>query len=371
MTSIASVIDDDIKKMLADEWEDKVEAEGEGETEVADDLQVEVIEDYKHVIGKHKAKKIFPGIGKFAASIEVEVFSKEYWPEWARPYIPDVDNTYIFPKEQTEAIVGFITRPSKRAAFMSGPKGTGKSSLPEQIAARLNIPLFRVNLSRDSTSDSLMGGIKTVINPGGHMELGWAPGPVELAAICGDGAWCLIDEFSFTPAGCNVSLQRVLERFGKLYLETKPNEHERLVSPGPNFKIFATDNTKLQGDLSGGYTGTHVQNEATIDRFQVTIDVPYMGSDHEIKLVMRKVPEADKPFIEKAVQVAALIRTCYNKGELSLTMSPRGLIEWADDYVFWGKTKGSMKRGYDESFANKLGPEDAAKAKEFFRKTFG
>lgn len=369
MTSIASVIDDDIKKMLADEWEDKVEMDEP--TEIADDLQTIVDEVYAHVVGKHKAKKIFPSLGKLAADIEVTVYDRNFWPEWARPYIPDVDNTYIFPKEQTEALISFVTRPTKRACFMSGPKGTGKSSLPEQVAARLCVPLFRVNLSRDSTSDSLMGGIKTIINPSGHMELGWAPGPVELAAICSDGAWCLIDEFSFTPAGCNVSLQRVLERGGKLYLETKPNEHERLISPGVNFKIFATDNTKLQGDLSGGYTGTHVQNEATIDRFQVTIEVPYMGSDHEIKLVMKKIPDADKPFIEKAVQVAQLVRTCYNKGELSLTMSPRGLIEWADDYVFWGKTKGAMKRGFDESFANKLGPEDAAKAKEFFRKTFG
>lgn len=333
----------------------------------------EEIEAYVAKPGKRKAGSVFKGyLGKGnIASIELTVYEETFWPEWARPYIPDVDNTYVFPRVQLEAIVSFISRPNKRAAFLHGPKGTGKSSLPEQVAARLRIPLFRVNLSRDSTTDSLMGGIKTRMRDDGHMELAWAQGPIEMAAICGSGAWTMIDEFSFTPSGVNGAMQRVLERGGKAYFESKPNEHERLVTPGPTFRIFATDNTRLQGDTNGNYSGTHVQNEATIDRFQTTVEVPYMGNEHEIKLVSRKVPDCDKLWITKMVSVAQLIRTAYNKQDISLTMSPRGLIEAAEDYVFWGSDKNAGLRAFNESFCNKLSPEDAQKAREFYRKVMG
>lgn len=362
--------DEDLTKMLYSALED----DATPAPEVAAEEPPEEIEAYAHKPGTRAAAKVFkPALkgGGPAAKLDVTVYERSFWPEWAQNYIPEVDDTYVFPKEQLETIVSFISRPNKRACFLHGPKGTGKSSLPEQVAARLNIPLFRVNLSRDSTSDSLMGGIKTRINEAGQMELAWAPGPIELAAIAATGAWVLIDEFSFTPSGVNAAMQRVLERNGSAYFESKPNEHERLIKPGATFRIFATDNTRLQGDLTGNYSGTHVQNEATIDRFQTTIEVPYMGADHEVRLVHRKVPECPKDWIVKMVAVASHVRTSYNRGDMSLTLSPRGLIEAAEDFVFWGADKKAGARAFNDTFVAKLSPEDGTKAREFYRKVFG
>lgn len=314
--------------------------------------------------GKHKFSKVF-GSTFSGKDFDVTVYEDSDWPEWARPMIPKVDEAYVFSPYHTERLLAFSLRPAKRAAFLHGPTGSGKSTLPEQICARLRIPMFRINLSRDSTSESLMGGIKTKPNEHGNIMLDWSPGPIELAAMC--GGWVLIDEFSFTPPGTNTAMQRVLERGGDLYLEAKPNEHERLVKPKGTFKMIATDNTRLQGDSNGNFVGTHVQNEATINRFQLTLHVPYMDEDHELALVKGKVPTIDDTQLKRMREAAKLIRTAYDKGEITLTLSPRGLIEWAEEAVFWD----DVATAFCDTFWNKLGTDAQAVAGEIYRKVFG
>lgn len=314
--------------------------------------------------GKHKFSKVF-GPTFSGKDFEVEVFADSHWPDWALPMIPTVDESYVFSPYHTERMLAFMLRPSKRAALLHGPTGSGKSTLPEQICARLRIPMFRINLSRDSTVESIMGGIKTKPNEKGNIMLDWAAGPVELAAI--SGGIVLMDEFSFTPSGTNTALQRVMERGGALYLEAKPDEHARLVTPKPSFKIIATDNTRLQGDSNGNYVGTHVQNEATINRFQLTMHVPYMDEDHELTLVKGKVPQMDDDQLRKMREVAKLVRSAYDKGEITLTLSPRGLIEWAEEAVYWD----DMATSFCDTFYNKLGTDAQQIAGEIYRKVFG
>src|SRR5262245_59744156 len=59
------------------------------------------------------------------------------------PHVPDIDEAYQYDPETTRAILaGFAF---DRRVMVQGYHGTGKSTHIEQVAARLNWPLIRVN----------------------------------------------------------------------------------------------------------------------------------------------------------------------------------------------------------------------------------
>lgn len=296
----------------------------------------------------------------------VPKYDDDQWPEWAREYIPDVLTGYVFPAEQTESLVAGLFKLNCRAQLLHGPKGSGKSSLTEQICAVLRIPFFRVNMSMDAESGRVFGNVD--VQEG---SMGWVKGAAEMAATCNDGAILQIDEASACPAGISLSMQWMLEKNGKIFLADKPmNETKygkRQIIPGPNFRVVLTDNTQLQGDTTGNYSGTMVQNEAFIDRISQAIHIGYMDPAHEVKVIMAHVADVPKNLAQTMVTTANLIRGSYDSGKMQYTMSPRGLIEWAQHAVFWGDTA----RAYKSTFYAKLIPEDKKIADEHFRNATG
>ena len=60
------------------------------------------------------------------------------------PHVPDIDEAYKFDPETTRAILAGFAH--DRRVMVQGYHGTGKSTHIEQVAARLNWPLIRVNL---------------------------------------------------------------------------------------------------------------------------------------------------------------------------------------------------------------------------------
>ena len=288
------------------------------------------------------------------------------WPEWAQPYIPEPLAGYIFPKEQTEELVTGLFITSKRAQLLYGPKGSGKSSLTEQICAVLRIPFFRVNMSQDAESGRVFGTVD--VQEG---SMGWIPGAAEMAATAAEGAILQVDEVSACPPGVNLSMQWMLEADGKIFLADKPNNPgkygERMITPGENFRVVCTDNTQLQGDTTGKYRGTNVQNEAFLDRMQAAIYLGYLSREHEEQVVMGRCPDVPKNIVDQMLRIAQMVRSSYDAGEMQYTMSPRGLIEWAKETMFWG----DLKRGFKTTFFAKLIQEDQEVAKKHYYDVVG
>ena len=80
------------------------------------------------------ARKVF-GVD---IDMEVPAFSKK------SEHVPEIDKAYIFDDQTTQAIcAGFAYN---RRVMVQGYHGTGKSTHIEQVAARLNWPLVRINL---------------------------------------------------------------------------------------------------------------------------------------------------------------------------------------------------------------------------------
>src|SRR5665647_3794335 len=71
------------------------------------------------------------------------------------PHVPEIDSDYRFDRPTTLAILAGFAH--NRRVIVTGYHGTGKSTHIEQVAARLNWPMVRVNLDSHISRIDLVG----------------------------------------------------------------------------------------------------------------------------------------------------------------------------------------------------------------------
>jgi cobaltochelatase CobS len=293
-----------------------------------------------------------PSFGDFA----VRVLPDNTDAEIAR-LVPRVDEDYVVQKNEAALLVAGIEDGDK--TLITGPTGSGKSSLIKYVCAKLNRPFIRINMSGDVESASLFG---TLIARSGDTP--WTDGAITEA--CKFGAVCLVDEWELMPAEIAMGMQNLLEDNGYLYLKEKPGtSDDRTITPHDNFRLVFAGNTVGQGDTTGAFSGVGVQNTATIDRFTNTIRLNYLDSKHEVAIITSKTNLA-KEIATKMVRVASLVRNAYDDGKVGLTMSPRTLINWAKKC-----NRYEIKYALQVAFLEKLTPDDSKSVYEFYTKVFG
>lgn len=245
--------------------------------------------------------------------------------------------------------------------LITGPTGSGKSSLIEYCCAMTHRPFVRINMTGDIESSILFGQL--VVESG---ATAWKDGPITEAVRY--GAVVLVDEWDVTPPEILFGLQWLFEEGGKLFLKEMPGEtKDKFITPHDNFRLVCAGNTVGQGDDTGRYSGTNVQNNASIDRFQTTIVLDYLSTDAEEKIIVDNCVGVDPALPARMVSFANLVRTACKQNNINLTMSPRTLINWGRKTV---KLK-NPKRALHLAFANKLRESDHKIVGEFFQKVFG
>jgi cobaltochelatase CobS len=293
-----------------------------------------------------------PSFGDFG----VELLPDSPNPDVAR-LVPKVDADYVVQEAEAALLVAGIVDADK--TLITGPTGSGKSSLVKYVCAKLNRPFIRINMSGDVESAALFG---TLVVRGGATV--WEDGAITEAAKY--GAVCLVDEWELMPAEIAMGMQNLLEDGGYLYLKEKPGtSEERTVEPHDNFRLVFAGNTVGQGDTTGAFSGVGVQNTATIDRFTNTIRLGYLNPKHEVSIITSKSNVPAK-LAADMVKLATLVRTAYEQGKLGLTMSPRTLINWARK-----QQRYDVQYALQVSFMEKLTPDDAKSVQELYTKVFG
>ena len=175
----------------------------------------------------------------------------------ADEHVPDLDPDYLFDRDTTLAILAGFAH--NRRVMITGYHGTGKSTHIEQVAARLNWPLVRVNLDSHISRIDLVGKDAIVLQDGKQVTefrdgiLPWAL--QNNIALC-------FDEYDAGRPDVMFVIQRVLEVSGRLTLL----DQKRVIKPHPSFRLFATANTVGLGDTSGLYHGTQQINQGQMDR---------------------------------------------------------------------------------------------------------
>jgi cobaltochelatase CobS len=278
-------------------------------------------------------------------------------------HVPEIDLSYKFDPQTTLAVcAGFA---HDRRVMVQGYHGTGKSTHIEQIAARLNWPLVRINLDSHISRIDLVGKDAIVLKDGKQVTefregmLPWAlQRPIAL----------VFDEYDAGRPDVMFVIQRVLEVQGKLTLL----DQNRVIKPNPYFRLFATTNTIGLGDTSGLYHGTQQINQGQMDRWSIVTTLNYLAHDVEADIVTAKSPAYDTPegrrTIAAMVRVADMTRNAFMNGDISTVMSPRTVITWAQNAEIFG---GDLALSFRLTFLNKCDELERATVAEFFQRAFG
>jgi cobaltochelatase CobS len=274
-------------------------------------------------------------------------------------HVPDIDPSYVFDAQTTLAIcAGFA---HDRRVMVQGYHGTGKSTHIEQVAARLNWPMVRVNLDSHVSRIDLVGKDAIVVRDGKQITefregmLPWAlQRPIAL----------VFDEYDAGRPDVMFVIQRVLEAGGKLTLL----DQNRVIRSNAAFRLFATTNTIGLGDTTGMYHGTQQINQAQMDRWSIVTTLNYLDHDVETDIVAAKVPNADRATLASMVRVADMTRNAFMNGDISTVMSPRTVITWAQNAEIFG---GDLALSFRMTFLNKCDELERPTVAEFFQRAFG
>ena len=235
--------------------------------------------------------------------------------------IPQKDNTYVpfgFFKQLEQILKSHIFYP----VFITGLSGNGKTTMVEQVAAKLKRECIRVNISIETDEDDLIGG--NTLHDGNVI---YREGPVLMAMR--RGAVLLIDEID---RGSNklMCLQSILE--GKPFFNKKTGE---MIYPEKGFTIIATANTKGRGTEDGRFIAAQILDEAFLERFPITVEQEYPSVAVEKRIVNNKMEfygRVDTDFAEKLVNWAEIIRKTFVEGGVDEIISTRRLVNIVQAY---------------------------------------
>ena len=292
----------------------------------------------------------------FDADFEVPAFAD------SNEYVPAVDEAYCFDRSTTLSILAGFS--NNRRVMVQGLHGSGKSTHIEQVAARLNWPCIRINLDSHISRLDLLGKDAIVIEKDKQVTkfqegiLPWAiQNPTAL----------VFDEYDAGRPDVMFVIQRVLEVDGKLTLL----DQNRVLTPNPFFRLFATANTVGLGDSTGLYHGTQQINQGQMDRWQIVSCLNYLSVDLETKVVLSKVPELNNKkgteVVKNMIELANLTREGFKNGDISNLMSPRTVISWAENYQIFN----DLNKSFEITFLNKCDETERVIIAEYYQRCFG
>jgi cobaltochelatase CobS len=247
---------------------------------------------------------------------------------------------------------------------VQGYHGTGKSTHIEQVAARLNWPLIRINLDAHISRIDLVGRDAIVLREGQQVtefREGLLPWALQTPTAL------VFDEYDAGRPDVMFVIQRVLETEGKLTLL----DQNRVIRPNPWFRLFATTNTVGLGDTTGLYHGTQQINQGQMDRWNIVVALNYLPAETEARIVLAKSGEYDhvggRQEVERMIKVAELTRQGFMNGDISTVMSPRAVISWAQNALIFGDVGFAFRL----TFLNKCDEAERPLVAEYYQRVFG
>ena len=276
-------------------------------------------------------------------------------------WVPEIDEGYIFDKETTLSILAGFDH--NRRVMIQGFHGTGKSTHIEQVAARLNWPCVRINLDSHISRIDLLGKDAIKVRDGKQITefqeglLPWSiQNPVAL----------VFDEYDAGRPDVMFVIQRILEVEGKLTLL----DQNKVISPHASFRLFATTNTVGLGDVTGLYHGTQQINQGQMDRWHVLSTLNYLDPNQEFKVVVSKMADfknaKNQEILKNMIKLANQTRNGFANGDISILMSPRTVISWAQNFKIFKDVASSFKL----TFLNKCDDMEKPIISEYFQRCF-
>ncbi len=121
-----------------------------------------------------------------------------------------------------------------------------------------------------------------------------------------------------------------------------------------------------------GYHGTQQINQGQMDRWSIVSTLNYLDHEAECEIVAGKVKEyasddEGKRVISSMVSVADLTRKGFVNGDLSIVMSPRTVLTWAQNAEIFGNVGFAFKL----TFLNKCDELERPIVAEYYQRCLG
>ena len=253
-------------------------------------------------------------------SVQVEVRENQHL------LVPQSNPNYVFRKEILSDLLAWI----KGAAgtdplYLTGPTGSGKSSVVTQAAARLGIPLYVVSCHERMEIPELFG--RFIVRNG---QMDWVDGPLVAGLKDPDGAWILLDEIDTLDPGTFTGLNAIMEGRPILIPETG----EMLDPLKGGARIVVAGNTAGSGDSTGIYQATKRQNAASMGRYMM-VQIGYPTPEEEAMIIQKETPNLPPVIRDNMIQVANMVRRLYLDSETEVVFCTRSLVRWAHLATFF------------------------------------
>lgn len=223
--------------------------------------------------------------------------------------VPNQHEGYFFPSIK-QAVARRIT--NNKPVFIAGKAGCGKTEMIAHMASICKATLVRINFHVGISESQLVG--KYVVK---DSQTKFVYGYLPLAMK--NGWWILLDEIDYAQPENLAVLQPVLEGNPLVVVQ---NEGE-IIIPHPDFRIFATGNTKGRGDQTNSFSGTNFLNASFLDRFSV-FEMEYTSKEKDIANAI----VGDEVLAKKLVDMFKLFRKASDNGEIvNAAFSTRRLVQ--------------------------------------------
>ena len=259
-------------------------------------------------------------------------------------FTPDTDSNYIAWGYHGE-IETIIASQAFCPVFITGMSGNGKTTMVEQVCAKLGRECIRVNFTVQTDEDELLGGFRLIAG-----ETKFVPGPVLVAME--RGAVLLLDEVDLGGHAI-MCLQSVLEGKGKFIPKIG-----QYVRPAAGFTVVATANTKGKGSADGRFAGTNQMNEAFLDRFHFCYEQDYAEPKVEKKILKKYAASLgvnDEAFMDNLVNWADLVRKSFKQQIVNEIITTRRLRDIVFAFSVFGDKMQAIERcvsRFDEETKN-------------------
>lgn len=303
----------------------------------------------------HNIKNISNSLPKVAAQIQhapmkLQTAQLNAQSEYNYAEVPAID-----PRHVAFGEFNVITKILKSGIFfpiyISGHHGNGKTSMVEQASAKAKRPMIRIQMSRETDEDDLIGGFRLL-----NGETKYIKGPAVRAMEL--GCILLIDEIDRGDPAKVMCLQGILE--GKPYYVKKTGE---VVHPANGFNILVTGNTRGRGSNDGRYAAATILDEAWLERFPITINHEFPSINVERTIITNYLAsqddgtpaQSDLKFVEHLVNWADIIRKTYNENAIDELISTRRLVQIIKTYQIFGNRNRAIAlciNRYDDDVKN-------------------
>jgi len=240
----------------------------------------------------------------------------------ASPYIPPATAEYVFRATAITELLSFLRNPMGDALFITGPTGSGKTSLVLETAGRLNWPTQSLTCSGRMEAADLIGMyVLRAPKPGDEPVTAWQYGPLPMAMKLGH--ILLLNEVDMMAPEELSAFNDVLE--GRpLVIGANGGE---VIKPHPMFRVIVTGNSAGGGDESQAYQGVMKQSIAAMDRYRF-MNVGYAPEHVEKDILASAGTKVPENLRERMVTYANEVRGLFEAGQLSITFSTRTLLRW-------------------------------------------